>query len=197
VLYPNQRGGTGKGQKFARAIAHDMMGADTGDFLTAVDHLVAQGIADPERIGLTGTSYGGTMALWLIARDTRFAASVAVSGASDFVSFHHTTSIADFDLAFLPGDPLDPGGEYVRRSPLTHVAQVETPVLMIPGQQDRDVPPSQSLEMHRALMMRGAVSELVLYPEEGHVVGDFPAVVDAVARTVAWFERHMPATPRS
>jgi dipeptidyl aminopeptidase/acylaminoacyl peptidase len=135
------------------------------------------------------------MALWLIARDPRFAASVAVSGVSDFVSFHHTTSIADFDLFFLPGEPLEPGGEYVRRSPLTYVDQVRTPVLMITGQQDRDVPPSQSLEMHRALTMRGAVSELVLYPEEGHVVGDFPAVTDAVARTVAWFERHMPATP--
>jgi dipeptidyl aminopeptidase/acylaminoacyl peptidase len=197
VLYVNQRGSTGKGQKFARAIAHDMLGADTGDFLTAVDHLVGQGIADPARIGVTGTSYGGTMALWLIARESRFAASVPVSGVSDWVSFHHTTTIADFDLSFLPGQPLEPGGEYVRRSPLTHVARVETPVLMIVGQQDGDVPPSQSLEMHRALTMRGAVSELVAYPDEGHVVGDFPAVTDAVARTVAWFERHMPATPRA
>jgi dipeptidyl aminopeptidase/acylaminoacyl peptidase len=195
TLYVNQRGSTGKGQRFVRAIASDVMGADTGDFLTAVDHLVERGIADPKRIGLTGTSYGGTMSLWLIARDTRFAASVAVSGATDLVSFHYTTSIADFDLFFLPGDPLDPDSEYVRRSPLSHVGRVETPTLMIVGGQDRDVPSSQSLEMHRALTMRGAVSELVLYPEEGHVVGDFPAVSDAAARTVAWFERHMPANP--
>jgi dipeptidyl aminopeptidase/acylaminoacyl peptidase len=197
VLYVNQRGSTGRGQEFVRAVAHDMLGADTGDFLTAVDHLVEQGIADPQRIGLTGTSYGGTMALWLIAQDRRFAASVAVSGVTDWVSFHHTSSIAEFDLFFLPGEPLGGGdGEYVRRSPLTHVAQVETPVLMITGQQDRDVPPGQSLEMHRALTMRGAASELVLYPQEGHVVGDFPALTDAVARTVSWFELHMPATPR-
>jgi len=195
VLYVNQRGSTGRGQKFVRAIAHDMLGADTGDFLTAVDHLVERGIADPERIGLTGTSYGGTMALWLIARDARFAASVAVSGVSNWVSFHHTTSIADFDLLFLPGEPLAPSGEYVRRSPLTHAAHVHTPVLMIVGECDRDVPSSQGLEMHRALTMCGAASELVRYPEEGHVVGDFPAVTDAVARTVAWFERYMPAAP--
>ena len=78
-----------------------------------------------------------------------------------------------------------------------HSAKIETPVLMITGALDRDVPPSQSLELHRALTMRGAVSELVTYPEEGHVVGDFPAVVDFVARHVAWFERHMPPTGRN
>ena len=192
VLYPNQRGGTGKGQDFARAIARDMHGADTGDFQSAVDFLVEQGIADPGRVGVTGTSYGGSLALWLITQSDHFAASVAVSGISDWVSFHHTTTISDFDLLFVPGEPLEANGEYVRRSPLTHVDSVTTPVLMLTGQQDRDVPPSQSMELHRALTMRGRVSEWVLYPEEGHVVGDFPAVADAVARTVAWFERHMP-----
>ena len=82
VLYVNQRGGTGKGQEFARAIAGDMLGADTGDFLAAVDDLVEQGVVDPTRVGLTGTSYGGCMALWLVARDTRFAAAVPVSAVS-------------------------------------------------------------------------------------------------------------------
>jgi dipeptidyl aminopeptidase/acylaminoacyl peptidase len=197
VLYVNQRGGTGKGQAFARAIEHDMLGADTGDFLTAVDALAAEGVIDPARVGLTGTSYGGTMALWLITQDPRFAASVAVSGLSDWVSFHHTTSIADFDLFFLPGDPLEPGGEYARRSPLLHVDRVRTPLLTITGALDRDVPAGQSLEMHRALTMRGRISEWVLYPEEGHVVGDFPGVVDATARTIAWFERHMPSDRRT
>jgi dipeptidyl aminopeptidase/acylaminoacyl peptidase len=194
VLYVNQRGGTGKGQEFARSIAGDMLGADTGDFLAAVDRLVEDGLVDPARVGVTGTSYGGCMALWLVARDARFAAAVPVSGVSDWVSFHHTTTIPEFDLLFLPGEPLEPSGEHARRSPLAHVADVRTPVLLVAGQQDRDVPPSQSQEMHLALAARGAVSELVVYPEEGHVVGDFPAVVDVVARTVAWFERHMPAS---
>jgi dipeptidyl aminopeptidase/acylaminoacyl peptidase len=196
VLYVNQRGGTGKGQPFARAIAGDMHGADTGDFLAAVDHLASQGVVDLARVGLTGTSYGGCMALWLIAQDRRFAAAVPVSGVSDWVSFHHTTTIPEFDLLFLPGDPLEPDGEYVRRSPLTYADDVRTPVLLVAGLQDRDVPASQSQEMHRGLSSRGAVSELVVYPEEGHVVGDFPAVVDVVARTVAWFERHMPPGDR-
>ncbi|MDQ4138403.1 MAG: S9 family peptidase [Actinomycetota bacterium] len=197
VLYVNQRGGTGKGQAFARLIANDMHGADTGDFISAVDALAAEGLIDPHRVGLTGTSYGGTMAMWLPTQDQRFAASVAVSGLSDWVSFHHTTWISDFDLFFLPGEPLDPDGEYIRRSPLMHAAKIKTPMLMITGALDRDVPPSQSVELHRALTMRGAVSELVTYPEEGHVVGDFPAVVDFVARHVAWFERHMPPDGRA
>jgi dipeptidyl aminopeptidase/acylaminoacyl peptidase len=196
VLYVNQRGGTGKGQEFGRSIAGDMLGADTGDFLTAVDQLVEDGLVDRARVGVTGTSYGGCMALWLVARHTRFAAAVPVSGVSDWVSFHHTTTIPEFDLLFLPGGPLEPSGEYVRRSPLVHAAEVRTPVLLVAGEQDRDVPPSQSKEMHCALAARGAVSELVVYPEEGHIVGDFPAVVDVVARTVAWFERHMPAGGR-
>jgi dipeptidyl aminopeptidase/acylaminoacyl peptidase len=192
VLYVNPRGSTGRGQDFARRVAADMLGEDTGDFLTAVDLLVAEGVADPGRVGLTGTSYGATMALWLVTQDQRFAAAVALSGGSDWVSYHFTTSISDFDLLFLPGDPLDRAGEYVRRSPLTHSARVRTPVLQLAGQLDLDVPASQGLELHRALTMQGTVSELVVYPEEGHGVDDLPAVVDAVARTLVWFERHMP-----
>lgn len=191
VLLPNPRGSSGRGQAYARLVERDVCGPDTDDFLSGLDHLVAAGIADPARLGVTGTSYGGTMACWLPTQDTRFAAAVPVSGGTDWVSFHFTTDIPDFDPLVLPGDALDPGGEYVRRSPLTHARTVRTPVLHLAGARDTCVPVGQAMEFHRALSLRGAVSELVVYPLEGHGVHDFPAVADAVERTVGWFCRYL------
>jgi len=191
VLLANPRGSSGRGQAYARLVERDVCGADTGDFLSALDHLVDAGIADPDRIGVTGTSYGGTMACWLPTQDPRFGAAVPVAGGTDWVSFHFTTDIPDFDPMVLPGDPLEPGGEYVRRSPLSHAAAVTAPVLHLTGARDTCVPVGQAMEFHRALSLRGAVSELVVYPLEGHGVHDFPAVADAVERTVGWFLRHL------
>jgi dipeptidyl aminopeptidase/acylaminoacyl peptidase len=192
VLLPNPRGSSGRGQAYARLVERDVCGPDTDDFLSGLDVLVDRGIADPARIGVTGTSYGGTMACWLPTQDSRFAAAVPVSGGTDWVSFHFTTDIPDFDFMVLPGDPLDPAGGYGRRSPLTHVAAVQTPVLHLAGARDTCVPVSQAMEFHRALSLRGVESELVVYPREGHGVHDFPAVADAVERTVGWFVRHLP-----
>lgn len=191
VLLPNPRGSSGRGQDYARLVEGDVCGPDTRDFLTGLDSLVRRGIADPARIGVTGTSYGGTMACWLPTQDTRFAAAVPVSGGTDWVSFHFTTDIPDFDPMVLPGDALDPGGDYVRRSPLTHSGAVQTPVLHLAGARDTCVPVSQAMEFHRALSLRGLESELVVYPREGHGVHDFPAVADAVRRTADWFVRHL------
>ncbi len=193
VLFGNPRGSSGRGQAYARLVERDVCGADTGDFLSGLDHLVDAGIADPARIGVTGTSYGGTMACWLPTQDSRFGAAVPVAGGTDWVSFHFTTDIPDFDPMVLPGNPLDPGGEYVRRSPLSHAAAVTAPVLHLTGARDTCVPVGQAMEFHRALSLRGAVSELVVYPLEGHGVHDFPAVADAVERTVGWFLRHLGA----
>lgn len=197
VLLPNPRGSSGRGQDYARLVERDVCGPDTQDLLTGLDLLVERGIADPTRIGVTGTSYGGTMSCWLPTQDTRFGAAVPVSGGTDWVSFHFTTDIPDFDPMVLPGDALDPGGDYVRRSPLTHAAAVQTPVLHLAGARDTCVPVSQAMEFHRALSLRGLESELVVYPREGHGVHDFPAVADAVQRTVDWFVRHLQGTGRT
>jgi dipeptidyl aminopeptidase/acylaminoacyl peptidase len=126
-LYPNPRGGSGRGRDFARAVVGDMGGEDGHDCLTAVDALVAAGIADPQRLGVTGISYGGYLACWLITQDDRFAASAPISCVSNWYSYHRTTQIQDFGRLFLAPDASEAGGLFHSRSPVMFAHRVRTP----------------------------------------------------------------------
>jgi dipeptidyl aminopeptidase/acylaminoacyl peptidase len=193
VLHPNPRGSGGRGQEFARAVFGDMGGADTYDYLSGIDALVDRGIADPERIGVTGGSYGGFMSAWLITQDQRFAAAVPMAPVTDWYSQHHTSNIPFFDTLFLADRPRARTGRYPDRSPLLFAEQVRTPTLQTTGALDRCTPPGQAVEFHTALRECGVESVLAIYPGEGHGIRKFPALIDQCARTLGWFERHMPA----
>jgi dipeptidyl aminopeptidase/acylaminoacyl peptidase len=191
VLYPNPRGSSGRGQEYARMVLGDMGGADTGDYLAGIDALVERGVADQERLGVTGISYGGFMSSWLITQDSRFRAAVVISPVSDWYSQHRTSQIPYFDALFLDDDPAAPGGRFHERSPAFHAAGVTTPTLILAGALDRNTPPGQALEMHRSLLEAGAVSELVTYPQDGHGIRRYPSTIDVAARIVDWFDRYL------
>lgn len=191
VFWPNPRGSSGRGQAFAARVRGDLCGADTRDHLSGIDHLVAQGIADPARVGVMGRSYGGCMTAWLITQDPRFAAAVALAPHTDQVSEHLTSNIPYFDRLFLNDRYDNPGGRYIERSPVMHARKARTPTLNVCGALDRCTPPGQALEFHNALREHGVRSVLVTYPREGHGNAQFPAVIDYAARVVDWFERHM------
>ena len=193
VLRPNPRGSTGRGPEFVEGVYGDMGGLDVDDVVTGVRHLVDAGVADPARLGITGISYGGFMAAWVPCRSGLFAAAVARSPATDWVTQTLTSNIAEFDRLFVQGDPFDPVSPYLTRSPLHHHHRIRTPMLLTAGLRDLATPPSQAQVLYSALARRGAEAALVLYPEEGHGVRRPEAVADQVARTVAWFERFMPA----
>jgi dipeptidyl aminopeptidase/acylaminoacyl peptidase len=193
VLHPNPRGSGGRGQDFARAVFGDMGGADTYDYLSGIDALVERGIADPERIGVTGGSYGGFMSAWLITQDQRFAAAVPMAPVTDWYSQHHTSNIPYFDALFLADEPRARSGRYPDRSPLLFAEQVRTPTLQTTGALDRCTPAGQAVEFHTALRECGIESALAIYPGEGHGIRKFPALIDQCARIVGWFERYMPA----
>jgi dipeptidyl aminopeptidase/acylaminoacyl peptidase len=193
ILQPNPRGSTGRGQDFARAVAGDMGGADAQDILSGLDRLVAEGIVDPKRIGVTGVSYGGIMSAWIITQDTRFAAAVVVSPVTDYVSEQLTSHIPAFCENFLLDKYTNPGGEYFKRSAIMYADRVKTPTLNICGSLDRNCPAVQAIEFHRALLQNGVKSALVQYPKEGHWVQHHPAIADYGARVVSWFQEHMPA----
>jgi len=195
VLEPNPRGSSGRGRKFAEMVVGDMGGADAHDVLSGIDALVERGIADPERIGVTGGSYGGFMSCRMPAVDQRFQASVAVSPVTDWYSQHFNSNIGHWDADFLRDRPERPGGEYHARSPVLSVDRVATPTLLTAGLRDRCTPPGQAIEFYRALRWRGVPTEVVVYPAEGHGVRDLPAAIDLTTRAVAWFERFMPARP--
>ncbi len=189
-FYPNPRGSSGRGVEFAAEVRGDMGGEDTFDYLTGIDALVAAGIADPERLGVTGISYGGFMSAWLITQDSRFAAAVPISTVADWVSQHYTSQIPYFDARFLDGQPNAMGGLFHSRSPIHFASRVQTPTLQLTGALDQNTPPTQALEFHRALQEHGVRSVLATYPTAGHGIRSFPEVLDATTRYVGWFAEH-------
>lgn len=194
VFEANPRGSSGRGQAFARGVVGDMGGADAQDLLSGIDHLVAVGIADPARLGLTGGSYGGFMTSWLITQDARFAAAVPLAPVTDWVSEHLTSHISRFCELFLDGTLEGASGQYRSRSPIHHAHKAATPALHICGARDKNTPPGQATEFHHALQRHGVISALVTYPLEGHGVRQMPASFDYLSRVVSWFTRFMPAT---
>jgi dipeptidyl aminopeptidase/acylaminoacyl peptidase len=194
VLLPNPRGSAGRGQDFAAAVVGDMGGADTHDYLSGIDAMIERGIADPDRIGTMGVSYGGFMSAWLVTQDPRFKAAVAGSPVTEWYSFTFTTNIPGWGLWFLDNaDPEEAGNQVHTRSPVMHASKARTPTLLTAGAKDGCTPAGQAREFYQALTGHGVESELVIYPEEGHGVRRFPAVTDYLTRLVTWFERYMPA----
>ena len=191
VFIPNPRGSAGRGQEFARANLGDMGGGDLQDILAGVESLVEGGIADTERVGVTGGSYGGFMSAWAITQTDRFACSIPLAAVTDWRSFHHTTNIGRFDALFLDADPFEEGGEYDARSPVVQAKHCKTPALLIHGEEDLCVPVSQAQEMYQALVEAGCETELVIYPREGHGLMERDHVLDLWTRVRDWFARYL------
>ncbi len=117
------RGSTGRGREFAALVVGDMGGGDVGDMLSGLDHLVAEGLADPDRLGIMGLSYGGFMAAWLPTQDPRFKAAVAMSPVTDWYSERFGSNLGAWVGDFLDGEPKPAGGQYYDRSPVLFATQ--------------------------------------------------------------------------
>ena len=191
TLFPNVRGSVGRGPEFAEANLGDMGGGDLQDILTGIDALVRDGIVDDRRVAITGGSYGGFMASWAVTQTDRFAAAMPLAVVTDWVSFHATTNIGQFDRLFLQADPYDPEGDYTRRSPVYHAAKCRTPTLIIHGEDDLCTPLSQAVELYSALVEAGCETELVVYPREGHGWTEREHQIDAWNRVRDWLARHV------
>ena len=191
TLFPNVRGSVGRGPEFAEANLGELGGGDLQDILTGIDALVRDGIADDRRVAITGGSYGGFMASWAVTQTDRFAAALPLAVVTDWVSFHATTNIGQFDRLFLQADPYDPEGDYTRRSPVYHAAKCRTPTLIIHGEDDLCTPLSQAVELYNALVEAGCETELVVYPREGHGWTEREHQIDAWNRMRDWLARHV------
>jgi dipeptidyl aminopeptidase/acylaminoacyl peptidase len=193
VFFPNPRGSSGRGRDFVRSVYGDIGGADAQDLLAGLDTLIERGVASPDRLGVTGGSYGGFMTSWLITQDTRFAAAVPVAPHTNQVSEHLLSNLPHFMSLVLQDHYTNPGGKYFERSPIMHAHKAKTPTLNICGALDRCTPPEEAAQFHNALLESGVESVLATYPEEGHGIRGFPTSIDYAARVVAWFGRHMSA----
>jgi dipeptidyl aminopeptidase/acylaminoacyl peptidase len=190
-LLPNPRGSTGRGHAFAQGVIGDGGGVDFRDIMAGVDRCIELGIADPERLGISGLSYGGYMAAWAIGQTDRFRAAVAMSVVSDYVSFHLTSEVWWYDQAILEGAWYEATSQYAERSPVTFAHRATAPTLIIQGSEDRCTPVSQAEELFRALEEAGTDVELVVYPREGHVLVERAHALDAIRRTQEWFDAHL------
>jgi dipeptidyl aminopeptidase/acylaminoacyl peptidase len=191
VFMPNPRGSRGWGEKFLEGNYHDQGGVDLQDILTGIDYLVAEGIADPDRLGVAGGSFGGFMTAWAITQTTRFKAAMMSCGVANWRSYHGTADIQAWDEVYYGGSPYEVGGIYDRYSPISYVNRVVTPTLIVHGEEDNLVPVTQGYEMFRALKDRGVEVELVVYPREGHGILEWRHQIHQANRIVEWFERKL------
>ncbi|MGH9931936.1 MAG: S9 family peptidase, partial [Pyrinomonadaceae bacterium] len=192
VLYLNPRGSSGYGQKFSDGTLSEWGGGDYKDLMAGVDEALRKYTwIDNERIGVTGGSYGGFMTNWIITQTPRFKAAVSVASLSNLVSFYSTSLYQDLIHAEFGGFPWDNYEQLWQWSPLRYVKQAQTPTLFIHGEQDNDVHITQAEEMYTALKRRGVESVLVRYPREGHGLREPKHRVDALERTLSWFDRFL------
>ena len=191
VLMPNYRGGMGHGQAFAASVRGDMGGAEWRDVLTAVDAAVERGIADPARLGIGGWSQGGFLTAWAVTQTDRFRAGVVGAGVTDWSMLCLTSDVPSFETALAGGPPwrTTTRRHADARSPLLHSERITTPLLILQGQQDVRVPPTQGIALYRALRGRDAPVELVTYPREPHDVRERRHQADILRRVRAWYDR--------
>jgi dipeptidyl aminopeptidase/acylaminoacyl peptidase len=199
VLLPNPRGSTTYGESFSEAVVRDWGGRDYEDILAGVDYLVDQGIADPDRQYIGGYSYGGFMSTWAIGHTDRFRATVIGAPVSNQVSMFGTGDIPLFDMHEIGGTPLDSPDEYRLRSPVSYLANVKTPVLLLHHEGDLRCPIGQSEEIFHALRILGKEVEFVRYPGGFHTYNTHAPsqIVDHARRIVGWYNSHAPRSKPS
>ena len=191
VFFPNYRGSTGRGVAFSKLGQADAAGAEFDDLLDAVDALAAAGIADPDRVGVTGGSYGGYATAWCATRfSERFRAGVMFVGISNDVSKGLTTEIPVEDLmVHTLADPWTKMQFRLERSPISYAEQARTPLLIAGGTADSRVHPSQSLQLYRALKLLGKVPvRYVRYPGEKHGNSRAASRDDYARRLMRWMD---------
>ena len=197
VILPNIRGSATYGRDWIRPQLGDWGGVDAADVHAAVDHTIQLGLADPDRLGVMGLSYGGFMVHWLIGTTDRFKAAVSENGVTNQIaSWANSDGGPEYDRASLLGDPLSAEGidKLWRQSPLRNVADVRTPLLMLQAEDDHRCPASDNEQFFIALRHLGRTVEYVLYPDESHVfasAGRPDRRIDRNRRIIDWFDRYL------
>jgi dipeptidyl aminopeptidase/acylaminoacyl peptidase len=197
VLAVNYRGSAGRGQKFSRAIFADWGHYEVEDLQAGVDHVIKMGVADPDRLGVGGWSYGGILTDYMIASDNRFKAGTSGAGTAFTVSFYGTDQyIIQYDNEI--GPPWDPKAweTYQKVSyPFLHADRIKTPTLFLSGDHDFNVPTAGSEQMYQALRSLGVETQLVIYPNQNHGINRPSYIRDRFERYLAWYEKYLKKAP--
>ena len=194
LFYPNYRASTGRGVEFSKLDHYDPAGKEFDDIVDAKAHLVDTGLVDPDRVGITGGSYGGYATMWgSTALTEHFAAGVAFVGISNlvskFVSGDIPRELYEVHTRFWPWDDWQ---LTLERSPIFHAGNSRTPLLILGGDSDTRVNPSQSLQLYQTLKLRSETPvRLVIYPGEGHGNSRTAAQLDYAMRMTRWMDHYL------
>jgi dipeptidyl aminopeptidase/acylaminoacyl peptidase len=188
VLFPMPRGGSGYGEEGHRAILNTWGEADYRDIMAGVDHLIARGTADAERLGVLGASYGGFMTNWIVTQTNRFKAASASASISDLTDLFYLADAGTVMEEYF-GKPWTNRASYEQHSPITHVVNVQTPLLIQHGENDQRVPLISGRRFYEALKSLGRVVELDVFPRGGHVQYQPAAERASMQRNLEWFQK--------
>ncbi len=189
VFVPNYRGSAGYGEAFSTEIRGEIMKKEFSDVMSGVDHLIDKGIADPERLGITGGSYGGYMTNWAVTQTDRFRAGVSFYGIFSLIGDMCNSKFPTFEKDYIGAwywESLEP---YLKSSPFYYSARINTPVLILHGDDDNNTFLSNSQELYTTMKKMGKTVEFVHYPREEHGFYEPNHLLDAFYRTREWFDR--------
>jgi dipeptidyl aminopeptidase/acylaminoacyl peptidase len=191
VFSPNPRGGAGHGQAFATMVVGAVGQDEWTDTLAGLDQLIADGVADPDRLGIGGWSHGGFMAAWAVTQTNRFRAAVMGAGIADWAIQVAFGEQGRYDAGLSGSLGWEGPGphRHDQLSPISYAANVITPVLILNGEDDTNVPVAQAMYFHRALTQFGVEHDLVIYPRENHLFTERAHQIDVLERVRSWFTR--------
>ena len=191
VLAVNYRGSSGRGAAFQKAIYGDWGHKEVMDLLGAVDRAVAMGVADPDRLGIGGWSYGGILTDYTIATDTRFKAAISGAGSALQLSMYGSDQyIRQYETEI--GVPWKAQDKWIRVSyPFFKADRIRTPTLFMGGEKDFNVPIVGGEQMYQALKSLGVETQLVIYPGQFHGITTPSYVRDRYERYLAWYDKHL------
>ncbi len=199
VLYTNPRGSTSYGEEFANLIDKNYPGPDYDDLMASVDAAIADGLADPKNLFVTGGSGGGILTAWIVGKTDRFAAAATQRPVINWSSEMLTADLAvGAPKNWFGALPWEKPEEYWRRSPLSLMANVKTPTLVVVGEDDYRTPMSEAAQYYQALQLRGVPTAFVTVPDASH--GGFTARPSQSAAKasaiIAWFDRYRTDKPQ-
>jgi len=199
VLYPNPRGSTTYGQDFGNIIQYHYPGDDYKDLMLGVDEVVKRGYVDSNKLGVTGGSGGGLLTDWTVGQTHRFHAAVSQRDISDWTSWWYTADFTLFQPRWFKAPPFDDPEDYIKRSPITYIKNVDTPMMFILGDVDWRTPPGSGGEqMFRALKFMRKPTVMVHFPGESHELsrsGQPWHRVERLDYIVGWFDKWLMGIP--
>jgi dipeptidyl aminopeptidase/acylaminoacyl peptidase len=191
VLAVNYHGSSGRGAAYAGSIVGDWGHKEVADLLAAVDYAVQEKIADPQRLGIGGWSYGGILTDYTIASDTRFKAGISGAGSANQLSMYGSDQyILQYNAEL--GAPWKSEKLWLQVSyPFFHADRIKTPTLFLGGEKDFNVPVAGGEQMYEALRTLGVPTQLVVYPGQFHLFERPSYIKDRMVRDLEWFDRYL------